>query len=283
MSDTLRDRLYSTEAIVLSRRNLGEADRIYDVFTARSGRVSIIAKGARKPESRNGRSLDLLNQVVVHLYHGRNLETVRGVETIATHPGLRTDLDAFGHACYLADLVRAMTHEHEPSEAVYTLLAQTLSLLSDGVDPWPVTRYFEYALLGATGFQAQLYECVRCREPLTAQVNAFSVNDGGVICPRCRVGEPGSIPLSVNAQKYLRTMQREGLRRILTLRLDPDSQMQVQRALAEYLQHLAERSFSSLAVLHALQEKQGPNIGEGERDPAPIQPESRSDDVGNDQ
>ena len=48
MPDTLRDRLYSTEAIVLARRNLGEADRIYDVFSVRSGRKSIIAKGARK-------------------------------------------------------------------------------------------------------------------------------------------------------------------------------------------------------------------------------------------
>ena len=59
MPDTLRERLYSTEAIVLARRNLGEADRICDIFSVRSGRKSIIAKGARKAESRNGRSLDL--------------------------------------------------------------------------------------------------------------------------------------------------------------------------------------------------------------------------------
>lgn len=253
MTTSLRDRLYSTEAIVLSRRNLGEADRIFDVFTVRSGRLSIIAKGARKPESRNGRSLDLLNQVMLHLYHGRNLETVRGVETIATHPELRTNLEAFGHASYVADLVRAMTHENEPSEQIYTLLAQTLSLLADGVDPWAVTRYFEYALLEATGFQAELYACPRCREPLTAQVNAFSVQEGGVICPRCRVGDPRSVPLSVNAQKYLRTMQREGLRRVLALRLEPESRAQVQRALTEYVQHLAERPLTSLSILHALQ------------------------------
>jgi DNA repair protein RecO (recombination protein O) len=255
MTDTLRDRLYSTEAIVLTRRNLGEADRIFDVFSARHGRISIIAKGARKPESRNGRSLDLLNHVVVHLYHGRNLETVRGVETIATHPGLRTNLEAYGYASYLADLVRGLTQEHEPSQQVFDLLAQSLTLLSDGVDPWALTRYFEYALLEITGFQAQLYECQRCRELLTAQVNAFSVNEGGVVCPKCRVGDPKSIPLSVNAQKYLRTMQREGLRRILALRLDPEAKSQVQRALTEYIQHVAERPFSSLAVLHALQVK----------------------------
>lgn len=257
MTESLRDRLYTTEAIVLSRRNLGEADRIYDVFSLRHGRISIISKGARKPESRNGRSLDLLNRVVIQLYRGRSLDTVRGVETVATHPGLRSDLDAFGHACYLAEIVRAMTQDHEPSEQIFTLLAETLSLLSDGVDPWPLTRYFEYALLQASGFQAQLYECPNCRDRLTAQTNAFSIREGGVVCPRCRAGDPRSVPLSVNAQKYLRTMQREGLRRVLGLRLDPESRAQVQRALTEYLQHLAERPLTSLAVLHTMQGRQG--------------------------
>lgn len=257
MPESLRDRLYSTEAIVLARRNLGEADRIYDVFSVRHGRFSMIAKGARKPESRNGRSLDLLNRVVVQLYRGRSLDTVRGVETIATHPGLRSDLDAFGHACYLAELVKVMTHDNEPSEQIFTLLAETLSLLADGVDPWPITRYFEYALLEASGFQAQLYTCPRCRESLSAQVNAFSIQEGGVICPRCWVGDPGSIPLSVNAQKYLRTMQREGLRRVMALKLDDDSRAQVQRTLTEYCEHLAERPISSLAVLRTMQGKQG--------------------------
>jgi DNA repair protein RecO (recombination protein O) len=264
MTESLRDRLYTTEAIVLARRNLGEADRIYDVFSVRHGRLSIIAKGARKAESRNGRSLDLLNRVMIQLYRGRNLDTVRGVETVATHPGLRSDLDAFGHACYLAELVRAMTQDHQPNEQVFTLLAETLSLLSDGVDAWPLTRYFEYALLQASGFQAQLYNCPSCREELTAQTNAFSVREGGVVCPRCRVGDPRAVPLSVNAQKYLRVMQREGLRRVLGLKLDPESRVQVQRALTEYLQHLSERPLTSLAVLHAMQVREGPTTPDRE-------------------
>lgn len=255
MPDTLRERLYSTEAIVLARRNLGEADRICDIFSVRSGRKSIIAKGARKAESRNGRSLDLLNRVVVHLYRGRNLDGVRGVETLATHPGLRDDLEAFAAASYMADLIRMMTQDDEPNDRIYGLLAETLALLSDGVDPWGLTRYFEYALLEASGFQAQLQDCPICREAITEQANAFSVREGGVICPRCRATDPGSVALSVNAQKYLRTMQRDGLRRLLSLRLDPASRQQVERALTDYVQHVAERPIASLAVLHALQLK----------------------------
>lgn len=257
MPESLRDRLYTTEAIVLTRRNLGEADRIYDVYSVRHGRMSMIAKGARRAENRNGRSLDLLNRVVVQLYRGRSLAVVRAVETVAVHPGLRSDLEAFGHASYIAELVRVLTHEDEPSEQIFTLLSESIALLAEGIDPWALTRYFEYALLEASGFQAQLYICPRCRDPLTAQANAFSMREGGVVCPRCRVDDPSSTPLSVNAQKYLRTMQREGLGRVLSLNLDPESRLQIQQALTGYMQHLAERPLGSLPVLHALQTRQG--------------------------
>lgn len=252
MADSVRERLYSTEAIVLSRRNFGEADRICDVFSVRHGRLSLIAKGARRPDNRDGRSLDLLNRVVVQLYRGRNLDIVRGVEVVADHEGLRQDLDAYGHASYLAELVRVMTRDHEPSERIYTMLAQSLALLAEGVDPWKVVRYFEYALIEASGFRAQLYACATCREPISAQVNAFSIQDGGVLCPRCAVGAPGAIALSVNAQKYLRVMDREGLRRALALDLDEASRMQVSQTLTQYLQHLAERPFASLKVMSAM-------------------------------
>lgn len=252
MTESLRDRLYSTEAIVLARRNLGESDRIYDVYSVRHGRFSMIAKRARRPDNRDGRSLDLLNRVIVHLHRGRNLDIVKSVDVVESHDGLRADLDAFGHACYLAELVRVMTHDRQPNEQLYTLLSQGLALLAEGVDPWPVARYFEYALLEASGFQAQLYACPRCSDPLSAEVNAFSVREGGVVCPKCHVNDPGGVLMSVNAQKYLRAMDREGLRRTLTLQLDEASRNQVQRALTEYLQYIAERPFASLTVLRSI-------------------------------
>lgn len=273
MPESLRERLYSTEAIVLARRDLGESDRIYDIYSVRYGKFSVIAKRARRPDNRDGRSLDLLSRVLVELYRGRNLDIVKSVEPVEVHDGLRADLDAFGHACYLAELVRVMTQDRQPDQQLYTLLAQCLTLLTEGVDPWPVTRYFEYALLHASGFQAQLYSCAHCRDPLAAQVNAFSSREGGFLCPKCHASDPANIPMSVNAQKYLRAMDREGLRRSLGLRLDEASRSQVQHALTHYLQHLAERPFASLAVLRSMRSKEGTGRGRQVGTPAaPVVP-----------
>ena len=47
-------RRYTTDAIVLSRFDFGEADRILTLITPASGKIKAIAKGIRRPTSRIG-------------------------------------------------------------------------------------------------------------------------------------------------------------------------------------------------------------------------------------
>ena len=51
-------RRYSTDAIVLSRFDYGEADRILTLITPDGGKLKAIAKGIRRPTSRIGGSLE---------------------------------------------------------------------------------------------------------------------------------------------------------------------------------------------------------------------------------
>ena len=45
-------RQFRTQAIILSRRDFGEADRLLTLFTPHHGKIRAIAKGARKPSAR---------------------------------------------------------------------------------------------------------------------------------------------------------------------------------------------------------------------------------------
>ncbi|MCC6313957.1 MAG: DNA repair protein RecO, partial [Thermomicrobiales bacterium] len=136
----LNERLYRTEAIVLRRLDLGEADRIYTIFTPQRGKFRIIAKGARKPLSRLGPHLEYFGRCRLLLAKGRELDVVSDAATIDAHEGLRTNLEAYGHASHLAELLNRLTEDRQEHEAAYDLLASSLRLLSDGVDPWIVTR-----------------------------------------------------------------------------------------------------------------------------------------------
>jgi len=253
MRESLRDRLYTTEAIVLSRLDYGEADRILVVFTPFRGKLDVIAKGARKAMSRLGPHLDYFGRVSLQLARGRELDVVTSAETLDTYGRLRENLDAYGHACYFAELVKSLTQPRQEQRDVYDLLARSLVLLDDGVDPWVIARHFELALLHALGYRPELFRCVNCREEIRPERNSFSPELGGLLCPRCRNEDPASVPLSINAQKYLRTLERSGLAAAARFAPSAVERLEIQQVTSHYVRHVAERDFHSLRVLGALQ------------------------------
>lgn len=249
---TSRDRSYTTEAIVLDKRSYGEADRILIVFTPHYGRLDVIAKGASKTKSRSGPYLDICSWVKLELATGRNLDVVRSAQPVRVFHNLATDLDRFCHASYLVELVKALTQVDEPHKGVFELLSRSLVLLEDGVDPWPVTRHFEMAVLAELGYRPQLFECVGCSQPITEQVNAFSYSLGGLLCPNDRELDPSATPLSVNAQKYLRIMQRDGLAAVARFNPTPAERAEIEHVTETYARFVADRDVRSLRTLRAL-------------------------------
>jgi hypothetical protein len=69
-----RVRVYTTDAIVLKRLNLGEADRIVTLYTPEHGKLRAIAKGARRPASRLAGHLELFSLGALQLARGRELD-----------------------------------------------------------------------------------------------------------------------------------------------------------------------------------------------------------------
>ncbi len=252
MTGSLRDRIYRTDAVVLSRLEYGEADRILTVYTPHHGKLRVIAKGARKPASKLLPHLEYFTRTRLMLARGRDLDVVTGAETIDRHLGLREDLEAYAHASHCVEVLHRLTEDRQENEAVYDLLARTLRLLADGVDSFAVTRHFELALLTLLGFKPELYRCVSCRTEVQAAANAFSVRLGGVLCPLCRPSDMGARELSLNAQKYLRTLDRSGLSAAVRLPVDADLETEIEGAVGAYFRHLMERDLNSLRVWHEM-------------------------------
>ena len=73
---------YQTEAIIIKKTKLGEADRILTLFMPHLGKLHAVAKGVRRPKSKMAGHLELLTHRQVSLARGRNLETVTGTQTI---------------------------------------------------------------------------------------------------------------------------------------------------------------------------------------------------------
>lgn len=90
--------LYKIEAVVLRRRNLGEADRLVTVLSRDRGKLVLVARGARRPRSRLGGRLEPPTRFRALVAEGRTLDVVSQVEVLDAHAALRNDLERMGSA-----------------------------------------------------------------------------------------------------------------------------------------------------------------------------------------
>jgi DNA repair protein RecO (recombination protein O) len=189
------------QAIVLRSIRYGEADRILHLYTVTHGRLSAIAKGARRSRSRFGARLEPFMHVRALLHEGRSdLLTVTGVDTVVVHPVLRehaATLDAAARAC---DAVGRLFETTDPHPEVFRLLANELALLND--DPAQARTAnglaFRLKLLLAAGIVPQLAACALCGE--ADHLSGFSGAAGGVVCNSC---EAAAFALEEDAYHFL--------------------------------------------------------------------------------
>ncbi len=191
-----------TEAVVLRSMRYGEADRILHLYTPNRGRISAIAKGVRKTRSRFGGRLEPFCRVDLVLHEGRSdLLTVTSASTIAPYSRLRSDGAAIDAAARACDAVNRLFGEAEPSEPVFHLLCNELTLL-DGDAPAHARHAnqlaFRLKLLVAGGFAPYLAACASCGE--RDHLVGFSGAAGGVVCASC---EGGGFPLAAEAHEFL--------------------------------------------------------------------------------
>jgi DNA repair protein RecO (recombination protein O) len=173
----------------------------------------------------------------------------------------------------MAELVNRLTEDRQEAARLYDLLARSLRLLCDGVDPFAVSRHFELTLLTLLGYRPELFHCVGCQAEIQATPNPLSPSLGGMLCDQCRHLDGTAPVLSVNAQKYLRMLERRGLTEAIRLRLDDMLKQELEESLAVYLRHVAERDLTSLRIWHQLQRPvevpAGPG-GAGSSDPSAV-------------
>ena len=243
-------RRYTTEAIVLTRFDYGEADRILTLITPGIGKLKAIAKGVRRQTSRIGGSIEPFAELRLALARGRTFDVVTQVEVVHPWLHLRDDLVSFGTASYLAELANGTLEERHASEGVYLLLKRACEILDAGMAPNRVARWFEMHLADELGVRPEVDRCVECGRLLEADERYRWVPPlGGVLCERCPGPPYERVELSVEALKLLKAYQRLDVEALAGLRVRPTVEGEVETAMREFLAYSLDRSPRSLAFL----------------------------------
>jgi DNA repair protein RecO (recombination protein O) len=249
-------RNYQTEAIVIKKTKLGEADTILTFLTPHMGKIQGFAKSLRKTKSKMAGHLELLTHSQVSFARGRNLDTITGSQTINSFMSIKNDLWLTSCGLYIAELINQFAAEHQENHALFTLVLEILGELCRDNDKELVLRYFEMRLLQNVGYRPQLRQCVACHRELEPVENAFSPSAGGILCPECSYTEPFARTLSVNAQKVLRLLQNSpDYAGVCRVKIDPELARELENVLSIYLRHLLEKEVRSAAWLDTLREQ----------------------------
>jgi len=247
-----RERVYRTRAVILKRREQGEADRVITLFTPEYGKRVVIAKGVRKPTSRKAGHLEPFTHASLMLARGKTWDIITSAQTVTSFRRLREDLDLTAYAYYFCELLDAFVQEEDPHPELYDLILTAFRRLEASPNPALTARWYELALLGHVGFAPQLFHCVQCGEAIQPQLNYFSCERGGVLCPEHGEGASGAQPIPLNALKVLRHIQTQPYNHLIRLQLKPGTMRQIEKTLGDYLRFLLERRLKSKQFIHHL-------------------------------
>ncbi|MEZ4500621.1 MAG: DNA repair protein RecO [Thermomicrobiales bacterium] len=235
----------------LARRTGSSASSLQE-----AGKLSVIAKGSRKPTARSGPAVQYFARSRFMLARGRDLDVVTSAELLDRPVNLESNLTRLAHASHMAELTSKLVQE-ERSIPPSTICCLSLKHLGEGDDDLPLVRWFEVNLLTAVGYQLDFWTCASCHRELGPERNFLGMHSGGMLCPECRSADGNAFPVSINAQKYLRFLHKEGIRAASSIRITPDVASEVERVMAAYISSVLERDLTSLRVLREIRERSG--------------------------
>ena len=205
----------TTEAVVLRGIRYSESSKILTLYTRARGKLSAMAKGALRPGSKFGASLEPMSYVTAVLYvkETRDIQLLAQCDVMKPFRGLTDNLERMAAGMAIVELLDAVTHAEEHNDILFQLLVQTLEAVSGATKGPEIALYFfEVRLLEVLGFRPDFRNCVTCHMPVDAvamgaQGGESRLSQSGVVCPRCAGNHRGLLPVSPGALRVLQRMQ----------------------------------------------------------------------------
>lgn len=257
--------LRSTRGIVLATGDHGEADKLVTLYCPDLGRMTAIAKGAKKSKRRFVNKLEIFS--LLHFAYrpprgGTGLHLLSEAELLTAHLPLRTDLPRYAAATYLCELIVRFTHDNDPDQRLFTLLQWALSALDHDALPSKIVAVAHLRLLDAAGYRPDLRSCHVCHQPVKPGPSyALLPETGALQCSACSPWHKDrSVALSVQTLRLLANAQLFDLNKLHRLQFTPQALSEALTALHRFTLHLLQQDVHSWKFLRSLSVTSPPSL-----------------------
>lgn len=215
------------EGIVLKSRPYGESNKIVTIMTRELGKITVMARGAKKPTSR-------LASVTLNFSHGmyviqtsKGMGTLQQGELLHSRRFLTTDIIATAYASYVVELIDKLIEEGRPEPFAFEVLSQALHAIEEQYDPEAIALFVDWKLLPYAGVQPILHACSGCGS--VEGEFAYSFTQGGFLCHRCYHLDPYIIRLTPKQLKLIRMFYNVPIENIGNLDLKKETKQFIKK------------------------------------------------------
>jgi len=238
-----------TESLTLRAYDYGDTSQVVHLLTESSGKIHVIAKGARRPKNSFQGPLDLL-------VHGRagfyprpktGLHLLGTFEVLDAFPRTRSELSRYYVACHVLEALHEATRQEQPGRRAFALGLAALRVVEKSRDPARVVPVFHADLLRQLGTAPRLDACVSCETPIEEVRSArLSPTHGGLLCEGCHPGDRMALEVSPEVAGRLAELMVLPFREGLQVEMEEGVRGRVRGLLAGLLRFVLEKDLRTL-------------------------------------
>lgn len=234
--------IVKTKGIIISESNMGDFDKMLTMLTPGQGKISCVAKGARRPKSNLLAGTQFLCFGEYIMYKGAENYSINSCETIEMFYNIRVDLDKLENAVKITKIIQDVTGENENCYKILQLYLNTLFMISEGEkDADFIISVFKLKLLCYLGLRPKIEACTNCGKK--ESLLFFSIKDNGLKCKDCGRIDKGAISISQSTWLAIKYIVMVPPKKLFAFNLGEESKKELELVCRIYFNEKLEKEY----------------------------------------
>ena len=237
----------TTTGLVLREVLYKESSKILTVLTASLGKITVLAKGARRKGSKISASCQLLVCSEMTLFCSKGKYTLTEGRCLEDFSGLRDDIELLALGSYFAEMMETVCGYETPEPEMLSLGLNALFALTEGKRPQKLIKTaFEIRLMCLAGFEPMAFTCVICGKEEVP--NPYLNLEGGTVCcEKCKGSDMGRyIPMCQGSLAAMRYIISAEPKKVFSFKLGEESLYRLGKISESYVKKHLDRDFKTL-------------------------------------
>lgn len=207
---------YKYTGIILDKKDVGETDRIYTIFTLENGKIRVLAKSVRKSNAKLAGFLENFTLAEIFVAKNQGMGKITGSIVVNGFPKMRENFEAIRIVFDSMKIFGRLVGEENKDEKIFHLLRdylEAIEKIGNDVEKLElVSLGFSFKILEELGYKIEVNFCMECQEKIKEGDNFFDFQRGGIICKKCLKNSGSKIQITNSSIKILRIFFQNSLK-----------------------------------------------------------------------